>query len=580
MKTNKNGTDERLRALKGQKHSSIGVLTAVLLGIFVPVAGVNVLAAEPQASHGMVASVHHEATMAGLNTLKQGGNAVDAAVAVALTLGVVDTANSGIGGGCFMLIRRANGSFAAIDGRETAPQSASRDMFLRNGKGDTELSQTGALASGVPGALAAYDYAVKHYGRKQLKEIILPAADLAERGFPLSASYASRLASVESDMAKFEASRAVFFKNGKPMARGEILKQPELAATYRRIAERGSDWFYRGSFARTVEQWMKKNGGVMTARDFHDYQVRLRKPIFGNYRGYEIASFPPPSSGGVHVTEILNILENFNLRTCDEVTRLHLIAEAMKLAFADRAYWLGDPDFAKVPMGLIDRKYGATLAAKINPERVTTVAAHGMPPEWDRNVFKKHTTHFSVADAEGNWVACTATVNTSFGSKVVIPGTGVVMNNEMDDFSIQPGMANFFGLIGAEANAVAPGKRPLSSMSPTIVLKDGQPIIALGAAGGPKIISQVACELVGILDLGLTPSEALARPRIHHQWSPDELMVEDTLPATIQEALAKLGHKVKPDSGTGVSQIVGRTADRKGFVGAADPRAGGEASGW
>ena len=532
-------------------------------------------------SRGMVASVHPVATDAGLAVLKSGGNAVDATVAVALTLGVVDTDNSGIGGGCFMLIRTADGSVHAIDGRETAPAEATRDMFLRNGKAETKLSQTGALASGVPGALAAYEFAVRRYGRKNLKELILPAAVLAEKGFTIDAGYANRLRLVAADMAQFESSRAVFFKpDGKPWAKGELLKQPDLAKTYRAIAEHGSEWLYRGPFAEAVDVWMRKNGGLMRAEDLRNYTVREREPILSSYRGFQIASFPPPSSGGVHVTQILNILENFDLKGLNSVTRLHLIAEAMKLAFADRAFWLGDPDFAKVPRGLVDKKYGASLAAKINRTNVITVASHGMPPGSETDLFKKHTTHFSVADAEGNWVACTATVNTSFGSKVVVPGTGVVLNNQMDDFSIQPGVANFFGLTGAEANAVAPGKRPLSSMSPTIVLREGRPIIALGAAGGPKIISDVVFELVSMLDLGMSPVEALAQPRIHHQWAPDELSVEHTLPQDIREGLAQLGHKVRESGGMGISQIVARSADGVSFLGGADPRSQGNAAGW
>ncbi len=288
---------------------------------------------------------------------------------------------------------------------------------------------------------------------------------------------------------------------------------------------------------------------------------------------------------------MLNILEHFNLSALrsaatedgaalGETDRLHVIAEAMKLAFADRAYWLGDPDFVKVPRGLLDTNYAAALAGRINLKHATRVPGHGTPPDWATDVFKTHTTHFSVADAEGNWVACTATVNTSFGSKVVIPGTGVVMNDEMDDFSIQPGVRNYFGLIGGQANAVAPGKRPLSSMSPTLVLKDGQPIIALGAAGGPKIISQVVLELVALLDCGMTPQQALAQPRIHHQWSPDQLMIERALPVKLQVGLARRGHKLKKMSSMGVSQIVARSPDGEGFVGAADPRADGNAAGW
>jgi gamma-glutamyltranspeptidase/glutathione hydrolase len=531
------------------------------------------------ASHGAVASVHPLATDAGMKVLKSGGNAMDAAVAVALTLGVVDGHNSGIGGGCFMLIRRSNGSFVAIDGRETAPAAATRDMFIRNGKAETELSQTGALASGVPGSLAAYDYVVHHFGKKHLKDLVLPAAALAEQGFRLDRAYAERLKSVASEMARFDSSRAVFFKDGSPLGEGAILKQPDLAATYRHIAEQGNDWFYRGPFAQATEKWMKENGGLLAAKDFRAYEIKLREPVIGSYRGYELAGFPPPSSGGVHVQEILNIVEHFELKTLEPATRFHVIAEAMKLAFADRAYWLGDPDFAKVPHGLADKKYAATLAAKIDLEHARAVPTHGTPPDWQRNSFKKHTTHFSVADAEGNWVACTASVNTSFGSKVVIPGTGVVLNNQMDDFSIQPGVANYFGLVGSEANAVQPGKRPLSSMCPTIVLKDGKPLIALGAAGGPRIISAVVLELIGMLDFELSPAEAVARPRFHHQWSPDELVIENAVPEEIQKALAARGHKVTRSGAVGVSQIVARRLDG-GFWGAADPRAGGKVEVW
>jgi gamma-glutamyltranspeptidase/glutathione hydrolase len=553
------------------------MIPAILVMLFT---ALTVGAANMEARHGMVATVHPVATEAGLRVLKEGGNAIDATIAVALTLGVVDGENSGIGGGCFMLIHRADGSLVAIDGRETAPAAATSDMFVRKGKADTRLSQTGSLASGVPGALAAYEFAVEHYGRRKLSELILPAAEIADAGFALDASYARNLKSVAAEMRQFESSRAVFFKKRKPLARGDVLKQPDLVATYRSIAGQGSDWFYRGPFAQAVEQWMKSNGGILTADDFRNYKVSLREPVLSGYRGYTIVGFPPPSSGGVHVAQMLNILENFDLPSLGEVERLHVMAEAMKLAFADRAYWMGDPDFVNVPRGLMDRNYATMLAGRINREHATLVASHGTPRDWEIDVFKKHTTHFSVADADGNWVACTATINTGFGSKVVIPGTGVVMNNQMDDFSIQPGVRNYFGLIGDNANAVAPGKRPLSSMSPTLVLKDGQPIIALGAAGGPKIISQVVLELVCLLDLGMRPAEALAQPRIHHQWSPNQLMIEKTLPRRVQVGLARRGHKLKKLPPMGVSQIVARSPDGKGFEGAADLRAGGSAAGW
>jgi gamma-glutamyltranspeptidase / glutathione hydrolase len=538
------------------------------------------VAKEAEASRGMIASGHPAATEAGLRVLRQGGNAIDAAVAVAFTLGVVDGANSGIGGGCLILIRRADGTLVAIDGREKAPRAATPDMFVRHGRADAQLSQTGPLASAVPGALAAYEFAVQHYGKRTLGELALPAAQIAEQGFILDSGYAKTLKSVAGDLRRFASSRAVFFWKGKPLTRGDILKQADLAATYRSIAAQGSDWFYRGPFAQAVEQWMKQNGGSLTAQDFAGYQVSLREPICSNYRGYTIVGFPPPSSGGIHVAQMLNILEHFNLAGLDETERLHLTAEAMKLAFADRACWLGDPDFVEVPRGLTDTNYAAALAGRIDSKRANPVAGHGTPPAWETDVFKKHTTHFSVADEEGNWVACTATINTSFGSKVVIPGTGVVLNDEMDDFSIQPGVRNYFGLIGANANAAAPGKRPLSSMSPTLVLKDGRPVVALGAAGGPKIISQVVLELVALLDLGLSPGEALARPRIHHQWSPDELVIEKALPGRVHAGLSRRGHKLRKLPSIGVSQIVTRSPDGRSFVGAADPRAGGNAAGW
>ena len=532
-------------------------------------------------TNGMVSSAHPLATQAGLNVLKSGGNAIDAAVAVGLTLGVVDGHNSGIGGGCFMLIRRANGEFVAIDGRETAPAAATSDMFMRDGKADTDLSQTGPLASGVPGEIAAFDYAVKQFGKKSFGELFVPGAKIAEEGFILNHAYAERLKSNAADLAKFEDSRKIFLKDGQPLQAGAVLKQPALAKTYRTMAELGSGWFYHGPFAQATEAWMKSHGGILTAKDFADYSIKLRKPISTDYRGYEVVSFPPPSSGGVHMLEMLNILEHFDLKSMDEATRLHVIAETMKLAFADRAFWLGDPDFVKVPRGLIAKDYATTLAKKINLEHTTPAPTHGDPPAATTDVFSdKHTTHYSVCDAEGNWVACTCTVNTGFGSKVVVPGTGVLLNNQMDDFSAQAGVPNHFRLVGAEANAIAPGKRPLSSMTPAIVLTNGRPIIALGAAGGPKIISAVLIELVEMLDLNRSPAEAVTTSRIHQQWSPDELFVETSLSVAMQQSLAALGHKVSVIKPGSSSHIVARSVDGRSFIGAADPRSGGTAEGW
>lgn len=532
--------------------------------------------------HGAVASVNEIASRAGIEAMQHGGNAVDAAVAVALTLGVVDGFNSGIGGGCFILIRQPNGKFLAIDGREMAPAAATRDLFLRDGKADSQLSQLGALAIGVPGALAAYDTAIRRAGKLTLREHLLNAAKVAEEGFTLNRQYAQVLSHMAGELVKFEGSRAVLLKDGKPYEIGEILKQPDLAKTYRAVAENGIAWFYGGPFASATERWMKSNGGIMTADDLKNYRVEIREPIFTEYHGHKVVSFPPPSSGGVHVAQILNILERYHLKKLgsNSPEMIHLVSEAMKLAFADRAHWLGDPAFAKVPRGLVSAKYAKTLARKIDLERVTEVPQHGTPEKSNDDVFGKHTTHFSTADSEGNWVACTATVNTSFGSKVVIPGTGVVMNNQMDDFSAQPGVPNFFGLVGAEANAVAPGKRPLSSMSPTIVLKNRTPILAVGAAGGPTIISQTALAIINFIDYEMSVDQAIATPRFHHQWSPDELKIENAIDEATVRRLEEMGHKIKRTESIGVSQAVAKTPKGNTLIGASDHRTSGKALAW
>jgi gamma-glutamyltranspeptidase/glutathione hydrolase len=492
----------------------------------------------------------------------------------------VDGHNSGIGGGCFILIRRADGRLIAIDGRETAPAAATRDMFVRDGKADPELSLTGPLAAGVPGALAAYDYALRCCGKLSLKELLLAAATTAEHGFPLSRHYAERLAASAKELKLFEASRAAFLPDGVVKRPGEILRLPDLAKTYRAIGENGPDWFYRGPLAAATADWMKNNGGLLTVEDFRGYHAKLREPVFASYRGCQLVGFPPPSSGGVHVAEILNVLETFNLKAMGPGSAdfIHVVTEAMKLAFADRAYWLGDPDFAKVPLGLVAKDYASKLARQIRMDRAAVVPQHGIPES--EGVFQKHTTHFSTADVEGNWVACTATVNTSFGCKVVIPGTGVVLNNQMDDFSAQPGATNYFGLVGAEANAVAPGKRPLSSMCPTIVLKGGNPILSVGAAGGPTIISQTVLAIINTIDFGMDPAAALAQPRFHHQWKPDELIVEKGIGEETLRQLEQRGHKLKRIDSLGAAQAVGVSSSGHGFVGAHDPRVEGKAAGW
>ncbi len=533
----------------------------------------------------MVASVHPLATQAGIEAFDKGGNAIDAAIATAVTLGVVDGYNSGIGGGCFILIRSSDGTLHAIDGREMAPAAAHRDMFVKDGKPDGQDSQLGALAIGVPGALAAYDHAIKEFGKLNLADVIFPAAEIAEQGFSISQPFANRIRTNQKKLQMFRSTAEVLLTpEGRALEHGAKLRQTDLANSYRAIANHGVDWFYHGAFAKDTGKWMKANGGVMTQQDFANYRIKIRRPIKTTYRGFEIVGFPPPSSGGIHVAQILNILESFNLSKIyedDPVQMNHVVVEAMKLAFADRAYWLGDSDFVKVPKQLVSKAYAQKLAARIDLRHASEVKSHGTPPNAESDVFEKHTTHLTAADQDGNWVAITTTINTTFGSKVIIPGTGVLMNNQMDDFAIAPSVPNAYGLIGSENNLIAPGKRPLSSMSPTIVFKNGEPILAVGAAGGPKIITQAVWAIINHLDLGMPVPQAIAQPRIHHQWSPDLIMVEETVPESMREGLRKLNHKLRVvrSSGAGVSQAIGFDSVSQMFVGAHDPRIPGRATG-
>ena len=523
-------------------------------------------------SHHAVATVHPLATQAAMQAFERGGNAIDAAIAAGLTLGVVDGHNSGIGGGCFFVIHAADGTVTCIDGREMAPAKAQRDMYVIQGKLDDEASKTGALASGVPGYLKACAAAQAKHGKLKL-------ADIAEKGFAIDEVYARKLAAAAAKLSRFPSSAAIFLKDGKPLEKGQTLVQTDLAATYRAVAKNGIEWFYGGEFARQTAAWMQAHGGIMTAEDFAHYQAPERAAIRSKYRGFELITMPPPSSGGVHVAQILNILERFPIRHFRASSRIHVITEAMKLAFADRAYWLGDPDFTQVPRGLVDPVYAAELAQKIDLDHATAVPSHNMPPHWEGDVFGKHTTFLCTADAEGNWVALNQTINTAFGSKVVIPGTGVLLNDEMDDFAVQPGVPNAFKLVGAEANAIAPGKRPLSSMSPTIVLKDGKPIIVTGAAGGPTIITQALLLLTHIIDDGMLPAAALAEPRFHHQWNPDELKIEKAFGQGTLDRVKALGHKLAESEGFGACQAIYFDRDKQLFFPANDPRVPGKADG-
>jgi len=549
--------------------------------------GVLVENAESTSRKNMVASVHPLATQAGVDAFANGGNAIDAAIATALTLGVVDNFNSGIGGGCFILIRTAKGEVYAIDGREMAPSAATQDLFRDAKTRFTNPSQTGPLASGVPGALKAYAQAVAQHGRLDLRASLKKGMEAAEGGFQVTEAYAAKLRIAKKAMLQFPGAVNVFFrpdpKTGliEPYRAGEILKQSDLAKTYRKISQEGADWFYRGGFSELAGQWMEANGGIMTANDFAKYKTVNRKPVRSEYRDFEIYGFPPPSSGGVHVAQVLNILEQFDLAEMyqsDRVGFYHVVAEAMKLAFADRAFWLGDPDYVDVPLGLIEKSYAKELAGKIKMDSVLTTD-HNIPPNAATDFFERHTTHVAAADSEGNWVALTTTVNTTFGAKYVIPGTGVIMNNQMDDFVAFPGKPNAFGLIGGENNAVASGKRPLSSMSPTIVLRDGQPVLTVGAAGGPKIITEVLWAIINHLDLEMPIGEAIAAPRLHHQWAPKQLLLETTFDKKMAEQLTAKQHQIKRSRSMGICQ--GITFDTKTgiFTGAFDPRTTGSAAG-
>lgn len=550
------------------------------LFLFVFALSLGLPAAEPGFPKFASASVNPLATEAAVQAYKKGGNAVDAAVATGLTLGVVDGHNSGIGGGCFFVIRAADGTITCIDGREMAPAKAHRDMYLIDGKLDNEASKTGALAPGIPGALRAYELALKKHGKLKLADLLLPAAEIAEKGFPIDEVYERKLAATAEKLKKFPASAAIFFKaDGSPLKKGDLLVQKDLAKTYRAVAEHGTAWFYEGEYAQKVEAWMKENGGIMTAADIAGYKAVEREPVKAKYRGYDIVAMPPPSSGGVHVAQILQIMEHFPIGKLSDAQRVHVITEAMKLAFADRAHWLGDPDYAKVPRGLVDAGYAKDSAAKIDLKKMTPVPSHGMPPHWEGDIFGKHTTFACSADAEGNWVTLNQTINTAFGCKVIVPGTGVLLNDEMDDFSVQPGVPNAFKLIGAEANAVAAGKRPLSSMSPTIVFKDGQPVLCTGAAGGPTIITQALLLISNVLDRGMEPNAALKQPRFHHQWAPDELKIEKAFGEDTLEELEKLGHKLDKAATFGACQAITWDAERKLLVPAHDPRVPGRADG-
>ncbi|MGV7031352.1 gamma-glutamyltransferase [Methylobacterium symbioticum] len=527
------------------------------------------------AARGMVASQEARATRIGVAVLKQGGNAVDAAVAVGFALAVTLPQAGNLGGGGFMLVHLADrNETVAIDYRETAPQAATADMFLKaDGEPDRDASTKGGKAVGVPGTVRGLAEAHRLYGsgKLSLAELIAPAERLAREGIGVEGGLADSLPQVAGLLGRWPSTRAVFFNGDRVRGRGETLVQTDLADTLRTIAEQGPDAFYRGPIAERIAAAVTAAGGVMTPEDLAGYAVELRKPVRGSYRGYDIVSMPPPSSGGIHLIQILNILEGFDLAGmgAGSAASLHVLAEAMKPAYADRATYLGDPDRVKVPVtGLLSKAYAATLRAAIDPQRARPAdairAGDPLPYESDQ------TTHFSVVDAAGNAVANTYTLNFSYGIGLIAEGTGVLLNNEMDDFSAKTGAQNAYGLVGSDANAVAPGKRPLSSMTPTFVFRDGRLFLVTGSPGGSRIITTVLQVIVNLIDFRMNLAEAVTAPRIHHQWRPDALRVEEGLSPDTLALLRAKGHPVTVGATSGSANSVMRLDGL--LAGASDPR--------
>lgn len=525
---------------------------------------------------GMVASQEAKASRVGLDILKGGGNAVDAAVAVGFALAVTLPRAGNLGGGGFMLVRLAEtGKTIAIDYRETAPLDTPRDVFLdAEGAFVPERSQSTGLGVGVPGTVAGLAMAHASYGsgRFTLAQLLAPAIALARDGIMVDDDLGESLAQSQRRLGRWPSTRSIFFRpDGAPLGRGDLLVQPDLARSLEAIAQQGPDAFYRGATGEKIVAAVRAAGGRMTLEDLHSYRAIEREPVRGSFRGREILSMPPPSSGGVHVIQLLNILEAFPLREMgnNSAAAIHVMAEAMKLAYADRSEYLGDPDFFRVPLrGLLSKQYAEQLRARISLERARPSAdiKPGEPIVFEGD----QTTHFSVVDERGNAVANTYTLNFSYGLGLVADGSGILLNNELDDFAARRGAANAYGMLGGDANAPGPRKRPLSSMSPTIVLKDGEVEIVTGSPGGSRIITIVLQQILDMIEHGMNPAEAASSPRIHHQWQPDELRVERGVSIDTIRLLEGKGHKVRVQPTIGSVQTIYRSGGQ--LQGASDPR--------
>jgi gamma-glutamyltranspeptidase/glutathione hydrolase len=550
-----------------------------------------------RARRGMVVSAHPLASAAGLSILKSGGNAVDAAVATAFALAVVEPYSSGLGGGGFMMVYPGPGTeVQVLDFRETAPRAARRDLYLRNGRLAPGLSTHGPLAVAVPGEVAGLGAALEKFGSMSLGQVMAPAISLAEDGFTVDSAYARITLLALQQLRSDPCAQAGFLCSGLPCRQGQRLRQPELARTMRRIAEKGPREFYEGEVAAAIVSDLQSKGGIITLEDLAGYRVREARPVSGEYRGYRVVSMPPPSSGGAMIIEMLNLLEGYDLKSLGfgSADAVHLEAEAMRLAFADRSF-MGDPAFVQVPLAtLLSKEYADQLRKKINPAHAlrspavvpgggiipwSAPAASG-PPRVVASGEGPETTHLSVVDGQGRAVSLTQTINTTFGSGVVVCGTGIILNNEMDDFSSAPGAPNVFGLIQGEANAIAPGKVPLSSMSPSLVFKDGKLFMVIGSPGGPRIITTVLQVMINVIDFNMDIQSAISAPRIHHQWQPDQLYLErNRLTPDQVLALARRGHRMKNYFLAGNAQGIIVRPDGS-MEGASDPRGVGAPAGY
>jgi len=532
--------------------------------------------------NGAVVSANKLASIIGVEILKKGGNAIDAAVAVGFALAVTYPSAGNLGGGGFMVIHFGNGKSTTIDYREKAPMNSHRDIYLdKDGKYIPELSNSGVTSVGVPGSVAGLLYALEKYGTLTLEEVIEPAIRLAEDGFILDYYTANSFRNNLKDFSQYESSMDIFSKEGNPYEMGDRFFQPDLVWTLKQIKEKGRDGFYKGKVAELFVEQVQMNGGYISLKDLEDYQPVERKPVKGTYRGYEIISMGLPASGGVCLIELLNILENYSF-TKDEwgsSAYIHKLVEAMKYVYADRSKHLGDPDFYDVPVkSLLSKDYAREIFNKIKD--IAIPSSEITSPDPITLIESNETTHYSVYDSYGTAVSTTTTINSSYGNKIVVDGAGFLMNNEMDDFSSKPGEPNIFGLIGGEANAIEPGKRMLSSMTPTIILKEGKPYLIVGSPGGSTIITVVLQVVLNCLDFGMNIKKAIDMPRIHHQWLPDLIDYEPfALPLDVKEKLIKLGHKFGKITELGRAE--GIIIDENNNIwGATDPRGYGGITGY